>query len=782
MAKIENSDLKVVSGRVSKIFYYNGDNGWASFVMTFSPQKNKLNIGKNSVKCSGIIPDIKVGDKLTVQGRLEDTKYGLQLNVTEFKDNNMVTESSSAEEILAFLSSGCVKGVGPRTALKIFEKYGEESINIIENDYEKLAEIEGIGKRKAKKIHANFNLETGVRKIVSALMPYGISPNLAFKLYNKWGINAVENVKANPYLMADPELGIDGIGFKKADEVASRIGIDKHSPLRLQSLIVYLLVHGSMDGNIFYTYEELLKIGEEYLAGISANEIIENLNVLERGGKIIIEENRIYAISMYLKEKFNAEKLVVLNQAILKDCVLDFNRIQKGVGEHIVYDESQKEAIKTASLDTTGVMVLTGGPGSGKTTVTKGIIEMFKHSGYRILCAAPTGRAAKRMQEATGHKASTIHRLLGCKGANVFDKNEQNPLRCDALIIDEASMIDNNLLYRLLLAVNEGTKLLFIGDIDQLPSIGAGNILRDMISSEFFSVVQLKKIHRQGQESLIISNAHAINEGRNIQIKNTEDSDCIFVDVDQMGESENVVNEIVSLVTKTIPQKYGYDPKEIQVLVPMKKTPLGVNTINDALQKALNTSKEKVATKQATYFVGDKVMQIRNNPEKNVFNGDIGFIKEINDEDKEIIVSFPDNDADAADMFFDVVYDFRELDEIVLAYACTIHKSQGSEYPAVIMVVSYQHYIMLQRNLIYTGITRAKRLCFILGTNKAIYHASNNVPVQKRNTTLIKRIYEFIESLDDENFGDEYEEYNANEIDEKVAKKEEVFQFSYLED
>lgn len=1148
MAKIANNGSRIVRGKVEKVHFYNDTSGWASFRLhVFKTEKEKDL--PQSLLCSGVIPNIKVNDLLTVQGSISDSKYGKQLSVTGFTDESLLTSESTPEEVLALLKSGCIKGIGKVTADRIFERFKEKSFQIIEEDYERLIEIKGISKVKAKKIHDNYAMENGVRKIVATLLPFGISPNLAFKLFNKWGIAAVDKVKANPYEMADPDDGIDGVGFKTADAIAERMGIDKHSSLRLQSLIVYLLIHGSMDGNIFYTYEELLRIGEEYLQGISPSEVKENLDILVESGKVYLEDNRIYAISYYMMERYNAQKLVVLHQSLLKDCVLDFDKIEKNLG-NIQYDEGQKNAISIASLDTTGIMILTGGPGTGKaqplyskvltpngfvpmgeiklgdkvisgsgnistvlgiypqgekdiyeltfndgstcrcsdehlwtvqtrkdrlscshgkfrgqrertielkemlkdyrmsggrlkysvkyvnpvqfeekdlyihpyllglllgdgclsedsvsislydeqlrgdisrflpndkfeislkssnapeihdyiikyngsevynepqhpnmkplnynlyklglkgkhshekfipkeylyasesqrrwllkglldtdgsvskdciefsttseqlknniielvhslggyasssvregkykkddkhvqcknnyriliqftsdnndcfnltrkknaynpkrtsfnvkryikdikyigkedcqciyiddpshlyitdnyiithnTTVTKGIIEMFKQSGYKILCAAPTGRAAKRMQEATGHESFTIHRLLGCKGELMFTKNQDDPLDCDALIIDEASMIDNQLLYRLLLAVKNGTKLIMIGDIDQLPSIGAGNVLRDMIESDFFPVANLKVIHRQGQESLIVSNAHAINEGRNIKIKNTENSDCIFMDIEKMSErvtvssevrdseswekeladkkNKMVIDRIVSLVTKEIPKKYGYDPKEVQVLVPMKKSPVGVNSINESLQKALRTSNEKIATRSSTFYVGDKVMQIRNNAKKGVYNGDIGIIVEIQHDDQELIVQFPNNDPTLFDNYIEVTYDFRELDELTLAYACTIHKSQGSEYPAIVMVVSYQHYIMLQRNLVYTGITRAKNLCFILGTEKAIYHASNNVPVMHRNTTLIKRMFEFIEELSCDD--DAYEEIDDDE-------------------
>lgn len=1157
----DNTNLKVLNGRVNTIHYYNHENGWASFRIDIKENKEIPNIGK-SINCSGTVPDIQRGDVLTFQGYIEETKkYGKQFKVVRFTDESIVNSESTPEQIQAYLCSGCIKGIGPARGEKIFAMFGVEAFDVIENNFMRLTEVDGIGKATAEKIHNNYSVDSSVRSIVSALLPFGMSPTLAFKLYKKWGINAVEVVKMNPYLMADPEEGVEGIGFKTADSIAMKMGIDIHSPLRLQSLIVYLLMHGSMDGNIFYTYEELLKVGDEYFTGISPKEIRENLDILHEANKVIIEENRIYAISYYLMEQYNAQKLVSLHQAVLKDCVLNFEKIEEKLG-NIKYDEGQKLAIETASLDTTGVMVLTGGPGVGKaqplyskvltpdgfinmgdikvgdkvisgtgnistvlgvypqgerdvyeltfndgstcrcsdehlwtvqtrkdrlsyshgkfrgqrertielkemlkdykmshgrlkysvkyvkpiefmkkefyihpyllglllgdghlndegveislyeeqlrediykffpddkyelslksrnapnvhdytiryngndiynipqhpnmkplnyhlyklglkgkrsyekfipkdylyaseeqrrwllkglldtdayvnkdsnsieystsseqlkndiielvrslggyakatkrrgiykkngehvecrdnyrvtiqftidnkdclylerkrnmynpkrtsdnvkryikdikyigkeecqciyiddpshlyitdnyiithnTTVTKGIIEMLKESGYKILCAAPTGRASKRMHEATGHLAFTIHRLLGCKGPNQFEKNQDNPLDCDALLIDEASMIDNALLYRLLSAVRNGTKVIFIGDTDQLPPIGAGNFLRDAIASDFFPVVHLKHIHRQGEGSLIISNAHAINEGRNIKIRNTEDSDCVFMNMDEIpvkGEKPNmdeqelanlkngaVLDEIVDLVTKKIPRKYGYDPKDVQVLVPMKKSPVGVNNINLRLQAALNESPVKIATKSGVFYVGDKVMQIRNNFKKGVFNGDIGIVESISKENQEMIVRFPNSDPTMFNNYIEVCYDFRELDELVLAYACTIHKSQGSEYPAIVMVVSYQHYIMLQRNLVYTGITRAKKLCYIVGTEKAIYHASNNVPVQRRNTTLVTRIYDYIKELVQE----EEETEKINKQEEDLEGYDNDYIFSFLE-
>lgn len=357
-----NNDSKILTGKVTNIYYYNHENGWASFRIDIKENKEIKGIGK-SINCSGTIPEIQRGDVLTLQGYIEETKkYGKQFKVLRFTDDSIVTSESTPEQIQAYLCSGCIKGIGPARGEKIFSMFGSEAFDIIENDFMRLTEVDGIGKATAEKIHNNYSVDSSVRSIVSALLPFGMSPTLAYKLYKKWGINAVEVVKMNPYLMADPEDGVDGVGFKTADSIAMKMGIDIHSPLRLQSLIVYLLMHGSMDGNIFYTYEELLKVGDEYFTGISPEEIRENLDILCEANKVIIEENRIYAISYYLMEQFNAQKLVSLHQSILKDCALDFKKIEEKLG-NIKYDEGQKLAIETASLDTTGVMVLTGGPG-----------------------------------------------------------------------------------------------------------------------------------------------------------------------------------------------------------------------------------------------------------------------------------------------------------------------------------------------------------------------------------------------------------------------------------
>jgi exodeoxyribonuclease V alpha subunit len=622
-----------------------------------------------------------------------------------------------------YLGSGLVKGIGPKFAHLIVEKFGTETIDVIETDIERLYEVVGIGKKRVEKIKESWEKQKDIKDVMLFLQGYGVSTAYAAKIYKQYGKESIETVKGNPYKLADD---IWGIGFKTADGIASKMGYEKNDIRRCKSGLNYTLNQLSEEGHVYAVEEQLVESAKKLLEA-DEEPIRQAMSEMLASDELKQEKDAIYLPPFYFSEVGTARKILgLLNQPSIKENVsLDINAIQQSSG--IVYDDVQIEAIQQA-VDAK-VMVLTGGPGTGKTTTTQGIIAAFRSMGLRILLAAPTGRAAKRMSEATGMEAKTIHRLLEYNPADGYKRNDENPLEGDALIVDECSMVDIMLMYNLMKAIPTNMRLVLVGDIDQLPSVGAGNVLRDIIDSERVPVIRLTRIFRQAQTSRIVMNAHAINNGSFPDISNGKNTDFFFI---KMEDPEKVAEQIVNLVQNRLPKAYNQPLSNIQVLTPMQRGVVGAANLNAILQEALNNSTQSLSRSGYVFKKGDRVMQIRNNYDKDVFNGDIGIVNSIDQEDRSLTVDFDSHI---------VAYEVSELDELTLAYATTIHKSQGSEYPIVVIPIMMNHYVMLQRNLVYTAITRSKKVCVLIGQVKALAYAVHHQTVTDRNTLLKERIH-----------------------------------------
>ena len=621
--------------------------------------------------------------------------------------------------VFKYLSSGLIKGIGETFARKIVDHFGTETIDIIENHSERLKEIPRLGQKKIDALVESWKEHKQIMDIMIFLKSYDISTLFAVKIYKLYGNDAIEIIQENPYRLI---IDMDGVGFKKADAIALKVGIEPDSPKRISAGIVYTLNQLAEEGNTFQ-FRKFFNNDLFNLLQIKTDKLDEQIDNMIENKELILEDDKIFLPIYYHSEKYCADKLLsIINSFKPMNEISDneISQIEQYIG--IQYDEQQKNAIRTALYN--NVMVLTGGPGTGKTTVTKGIITAFRLNNKEILCAAPTGKAADRMSDATDCEALTIHRLLGYTPERGYRYKEDNQLEGDILIIDESSMINVLLLCSLLKAVPNDMKLIFIGDVDQLPCIGAGNVLFDMIRSEIIPVVKLDKIFRQAASSKIITTAHDINHGIIPQITNTKNSDLFFM---SRQDEVEILNDIIDLVKNRLPKAYNIKPTEIQVLTPMKKGLLGTMNLNNVLQEQLNPVGEEIKYGPTTFRVHDKVMQIKNNYDKEVFNGDSGYIDSIDKENRNVFVVFRKQS---------VYYDFSELDELMLSYAVTVHKSQGSEYPAVIMPITMGHYIMLKRNLLYTGITRAKKMCVLMGQKPAFYSGIQTVDTTKRNTYL----------------------------------------------
>ena len=695
----------------------------------------------------GSMPEVHVGSVLYMGGNWKvDPKYGRQFSMETFEE----TLPATVYGIEKYLGSGLVKGIGPKFAGKIVKQFGKDTLDVIEEDPDKLLEIPGIGKTRVERIRKSWVEQKEIKNIMLFLQGHDVSTSHATRIYKTYGNDSIKVVQENPYRLADD---IWGIGFKTADTIAEKMGFGHEKYERLRSGILYTLNRLSEEGHCYATREMLLKSGSEMLSVdeslismtldemIHANDVITD-DIPQEPGSTEPQEKAIYLPPFYYSEIGTVKRL----KAILTNT--DGIHIStKGLPDKIgqktgmQYDDVQMKAILSAVQSK--ILILTGGPGTGKTTTTLGIITAFRTAGAKILLAAPTGRAAKRLSEATGMEAKTIHRLLEVKPPEGYQKNEENPLEGDVLIVDECSMIDIMLMYNLLKAIPDRMTLILVGDVDQLPSVGAGNVLRDIIDSGRFPVARLTRIFRQAQQSRIIMNAHRINEGKTPDISNGKNTDFFFMDMDKQAEKDGITDAdssvlgdiaaktIVRLVKTNLATYYHTEPKDIQVLTPMQRGVVGAANLNLLLQNEINPDGIGLRRGGVQYRNGDKVMQIRNNYDKEVFNGDIGTISYVDLDERTLTVDFDGKN---------VPYDISELDELVLAYATTIHKSQGSEYPIVVMPVLMNHYVMLQRNLIYTGITRAKKILVIVGTKKALSYSIRNVTVTKRNTMLKERL------------------------------------------
>ena len=739
---------------VERITYQNPENG-------YSVLKCRVKDYSELVPVIGNMIDANVGSVLVCEGNWKvDAKYGRQFVAENWEE----TLPATVYGMEKYLGSGLIKGVGPKFAKKIVQKYGTDTFAVIEDNVEILIEIEGIGKKRIQMIAESWEKQKEVKNIMLFLQDHQVSTSYAAKIYKQYGNDSISVMKENPYKLADD---IWGIGFKTADQIAMKLGFGLESYVRLRSGLMYTLSELSNEGHVYAEKQQLVDKAAELLEA-SPETVIMTMDDMLQKEELILEKNIVRmdedgnrVTPVYLPPFFYAEvgvagKLKKLASSPAGDKLytrlmearkntgndalsVDIEAIQAKTG--MEYDVIQADAIRCAA--TAKVMVLTGGPGTGKTTTTHGIISAYRAYGLKILLAAPTGRAAKRMTEATGLEAKTIHRLLECKPPEGYQKNEENPLEGDVLIVDECSMIDIVLMNSLLKAIPPTMRLIMVGDIDQLPSVGAGNVLRDIIDSGTFPVVRLTRIFRQAQTSRIIMNAHRINEGKMPDISNGKNTDFFFMENE---DAEASVPQIVKLVQENLPKYYHVEPSQIQVLAPMQRGVVGATNLNLALQEALNPPehdifmrgrgkvtmpKECLRRSGYAFRADDKVMQIKNNYDKEVFNGDIGIIESVNETDRTLTVNFDGRSIE---------YDVTELDELVHAYATTIHKAQGSEYQIVVMPIMMNHFVMLQRNLIYTGITRAKKVLVIVGTKKALAYAVKNVTVTKRNTLLKERL------------------------------------------
>lgn len=718
---------------VERITYRNEGNGYSII-------KARVKGYTDLIAVVGNLLNVYVGSVLLVTGDWKlDSKYGRQFVAHTWEE----TLPASVYGIEKYLGSGLIKGIGPKYARTIVAQFGDQTLDVIESEPSRLIEVPGIGARRIAMIQKGWETQKEIKNVMIFLQSHDVSTAHAARIYKAYGKDSISIVNENPYRLADD---IWGIGFKTADTIAMKLGMEKEKYARCRSGLLYALNKISEEGHCYALREQLVAKGcelldvAEHLLSMSLDEMIRvkdviiERHVIEVSGTESEPEmaDAIYLPPFYYSEAGVAKKLSRLIQAKRVGGISNPEHIIRAVEKQlgIRYDDVQLQAIQCAI--NSKVMVLTGGPGTGKTTTTNSIIRIYQASGNTIILAAPTGRAAKRMSETSGMEAKTIHRLLEYQPASGYKVNEDNPLKGDVLIVDECSMIDILLMNNLLKAVPEHMTLVLVGDIDQLPSIGAGNVLRDIIASKAIPVVKLERIFRQAQGSRIVTNAHRINKGEYPEINHSKDTDFFFM---QNDDPESAAGLIIQLCQKRLPAAYRLNPvRDIQVLTPMQRGVVGAIALNRELQNALNPGNNMLQHGGTEYRLHDKVMQLRNNYDKNVFNGDIGIISAVDTQERELTVLF---DGET------VQYDISELDELTLAYATTIHKAQGSEYPVVVMPVLMTHYVMLQRNLVYTGITRAKKLLVMIGSKKALALAIRNNSVLKRNTRLAQRITEY---------------------------------------
>jgi len=735
--------MEVLNGFVENIVFKSEDTGYVVC---------KIRNEKELVSAVGTVPFMKEGQNVKLTGYWTVHKqFGNQFNIQDYEE----LLPNSLDGIEKYLSAGIIHGIGPVTAKKIIEKFGAETLDIMENNIERLTEIEGIGEKKFQIIYESYIEQQGLKDIILYFHKHGMTNNQCVKIYKKFGPNARQIVSDNPYILCDE---ISGIGFKTADRIAMSIGVESISEFRIQSGIKYVMNQFCATGNTFMPKNNIIEECEKNLL-ISKELIEKNIYDMAAQQKIIVEKiNDVeigFLLQYYYCELGVTSKIITLGlqqiQTINSDVDFEIDVFEKD--QKIQFAPSQREAIIGAFNN--GIEIITGGPGTGKTTIIKAIIHIYENNGMKVILGAPTGRAAKRMTESTGREAKTIHRLLEMgvseEDESVFEKGESSPLDCDVIIIDEASMIDIMLMQNLLKAINLGTRLIIVGDVDQLPSVGPGNVLKDLIESEYIKVVRLKEIFRQGAESLIVVNAHRINEGQ-MPLLNQKDKDFFFINENNQDE---ILNTIIDLMNRRLPtfNKSWDILKDMQVLTPMRKGILGVNNLNIRLQEIFNSpskDKKEKTSRDILFREGDKVMQTKNNytlkwvrvngfgesEGSGVFNGDLGFIESIDEERKALTIIFDDERK--------IVYDFNFLDELDLAYATTIHKSQGSEFKVVIIPVFMGSPFLMNRNLLYTGITRAKQLVVVVGFQKALMYMINNTNSIERYSALKHRIRDII--------------------------------------
>ncbi len=724
MPLLDAADTSVeIIASIERIVFHNAENGYT--VLRTLPTK-----GKDIVTVVGHIHEPQAGVQLKIVGQwVNNARFGRQLHMESFEE----VMPASTEGIRLYLGSGLLKGVGPAMAGRIVEAFGTDTLQVLDETPEKLLKIKGISRKKYDGIVKGWAEHRGIRELMIFLQPHGITANYAIRIYKHYGPEALSIVQENPYRMA---MDIRGVGFVSADKAAQKLGFSLDNPLRAEAGLLYTLAKCTDDGHVYMPQEKLVAMTSEALE--ITYDMVENaVGSMQDQERIVCEEMQGEAgifltryhhyesqIAFYLKRLLHSPKSVRFNNA---------QEMVKNVLEKLPISlaPEQEEAIFTATQSK--IMVLTGGPGTGKTTIINAIIQLFHAASAKILLAAPTGRAAKRMAEATKRESKTIHRLLEYNPSeDGFARNENNPLACSLLIVDEASMMDTMLFYHLLKAAPLGATLIFVGDVYQLPSVGPGNVLKDIIASQSMPVVELTEIFRQSAQSEIIRNAHLINHGEVPCLESNKErlTDFYFI---RQNEPEKAAAMVVDLVKNHIPRRFSlHSLEDIQVLTPMHKGAVGAENMNKLLQDALIYDKNiKIQRGEKVFYRDDKVMQIRNNYDKDVFNGDIGRIILLDAKERTLTVRYDERN---------VPYDFDELDEIVLAYAISIHKSQGSEYPAVVIPLMSQHYMLLQRNLVYTGVTRGKKLVVLVGESKALHMAVKNNRTQKRYTRLCDRL------------------------------------------
>lgn len=742
---------ETVTGYIDHVIFRNEDNGYTVMVLKGMEEEQELT-------CVGTFPAITQGAAIEASGNYTTHPvYGKQFQIASYVEK--MPEDALAME--RYLGSGAIKGIGAALAARIVRRFGDDTMRIVEEEPERLAEIKGISEKKAMEIAEQMTEKADMRRAMIFLQKYGISLNLGAKIYQKYGQTVYGVLQENPYRLAED---ISGVGFRIADEIASRIGIHTDSDYRIRSGMLYTLLQASGEGHIYLPKEELFSRASGLL-GVDSSYMEKHLMDMVVDRKLILKETEdgavVYPTRYYYLELNSARMLCELNILCPEDeemMAKRINRIEKETGTRL--DEMQKQAVAAAASH--GLFILTGGPGTGKTTTINAIIRYFEEEGAELRLAAPTGRAAKRMTEATGYEAQTIHRLLELNGmpeeeqegrAVHFDRNSENPLEADVIIIDEMSMVDIALMHSLLLAVTAGTRLILVGDENQLPSVGPGNVLRDIIRSGCFPVVELKKIFRQASESDIVVNAHKINRGEQVTINN-KSRDFFFL---KRYDADIIIRVVIALIQEKLPRYVDAKPYEIQVLTPMRKGLLGVERLNQILQRYLNPPDEKKKEKeigQRLFREGDKVMQVKNNYQLEweilgrykipvdkgvgVFNGDTGIMTEINEFAETATVEFEDGRQ--------AEYSFKQLEELELAYAVTIHKSQGSEYPAVILPILSGPRMLMNRNLLYTAVTRARKCVTVVGNETTFAEMIRNEKQQQRYSSLDRRIRELDES------------------------------------
>ncbi len=718
--------MPTIHGLLEKISYHNEEN---DFVVAKLREKEKKELTTIVGNLSGINP----GESLKLTGKwVHNKRFGEQFQVETFE----VTVPATLLGIQKYLASGLIKGIGSIMSERIVEKFGLHTLEVIEKKPERLSEVEGIGPKRISMIIKAWVEHKEIKEIMIFLQGHGVSAAYSAKIYKQYGDQSIETVRENPYRLAHD---IYGVGFITADKIAQNLGIDRNSLIRAKAGLIYILNRLTEEGHVYYPESQLIHKAKEILS-VDEEIIILAVKELSKEKELFLEDldpdgnlKAVYLAPFHVAETGVAQMLMNLKESPSNIRPIHPEKAIEWVQQklNIELARRQEEAVLLAA--TSKVLIITGGPGTGKTTLITAILRIFQQLKLRILLAAPTGRAAKRMNEATGWEAKTIHRLLEYSPhRGGFKKDQDDPLEADVVIIDETSMVDTLLMYHLLKAIPSHAHLILVGDVDQLPSVGPGNVLKDIIRSGRFTVVRLTEIFRQAQESMIVVNAHKVNQGQLPVLKEIDKPEKTDFQFIQEEDPEKILQNILDLCSETIPRQFRFHPlREIQVLAPMHKGIIGVANLNIELQKRLNPGQPGITHGAWNFRIGDKVMQIVNNYDKDVFNGDIGWISKIDSEEREVVIDFDGRL---------VPYDNSDLDEVVLAYAVSVHKSQGSEYPVVILPVVTQHYMLLQRNLIYTGITRAKKLVIMIGTKKALAIAIRNNKPQRRYTLLSERL------------------------------------------